>query len=425
MTIDIIVFFVGSIILILAYLQLMRAFYPHKSTSNALVFGLYGALFALLIMQYLFWPGEIYPLYSLITVPMLFVISICYKAPITKMLFVAFYFLFLHTSLRGLANSFLPSISLFHVHIDTLLHIVTALLFYIVAIGLKRLTHIKNNNTYFRGFWILSLIIINTTLVYALDHRSGSYLIFYFLHLSYGHIFTFTMLGISLAIPWLYNSMAAGFEERLQLALHAQEKEYYLNQCHLMQASVENIKTMRHDIKFHLATAMDIAAKGKAEAATEYLHNLLGNIAQTEVYSNTGNIAFDSIINYKLNDTPQENIQVDIRLLIPPVLNIEIPHIVTILGNLLENAMDAMAEVTHKEIKLDIEYSKGTLFIQIENSFNGMVNYTKGNITTTKNGHSHGYGLKNVYKAVENYNGYVEINHEKGVFSVGVLMYVS
>ncbi|MCL2621356.1 MAG: hypothetical protein FWD97_10530 [Defluviitaleaceae bacterium] len=63
---------------------------------------------------------------------------------------------------------------------------------------------------------------------------------------------------------------------------------------------------------------------------------MIGNIDEGEVYSSTGNIAFDSIINFKLKNAAEDNIKLDLSLFIPPSINIEIADIVIVLGNLLD-----------------------------------------------------------------------------------------
>jgi signal transduction histidine kinase len=235
-------------------------------------------------------------------------------------------------------------------------------------------------------------------------------------------------IGFIILLFYILDTIAAKHEDKIKSALQAQEKEYYYAQCQLMQESVENIKSMRHDMKLHLATTRDFISTDKTGEATAYLNGLLGDIEESGVYSNTNNTAFDSIINFKLNNAKQENIKLDIRLLIPPALNIEVADIVTIIGNLLDNALDAVSKVEDKRVKLDIEYSRESLFIQVENTFDGVVKYDSNTddkrISTRKSGGEHGHGLKNIRKSVEKYNGHIDITHDENIFTATVLLYV-
>ena len=214
------------------------------------------------------------------------------------------------------------------------------------------------------------------------------------------------------------------FADSVKSALHAQEKEYYFTQCNLMQESVEQIKSIRHDMKAHLATVKGYAAKSDGDEITDYINSLLEDIGESEIYSNTGNIAVDSIINYKLKNVKQEGIELEMRLAIPPSLDVGVADLATILGNLLDNALSAVALAEEKKIKLDIEFSKESLFIQINNTFDGIVTYNEGRIVTRKDENDHGHGLKNIMQAVEKYDGCVDITHEDKIFSVTILLCV-
>ena len=228
---------------------------------------------------------------------------------------------------------------------------------------------------------------------------------------------------------FMFNILSAKYEEKLKSEQQAQEKEYYFAQCQLMQESAEQIRAVRHDIKLHLATLKGFTINGDLEDIKGYLDSLVADIEKSEIYSNTGNIAFDSIINYKLQNAKSDNIKLDLNVAVPPELNVEVVDIVTIIGNLLDNALEAVAKVNEKIIKIDIKFNKGGLFAKIENSFNGEVQYDEGmaesSIVSLKGSNEHGYGLKNIKQSVEKYNGHMKISHKDNIFSTGIFLYVS
>jgi len=242
-------------------------------------------------------------------------------------------------------------------------------------------------------------------------------------------IVVIAMFSINFFVFYLNDTLSAAFEDKLKAALHIQEKEFYVAQLALMQESVKNVRSIRHDMNLHLATIKDFATSNKD--ITGYIEGLLGDIGEDELYSNTGNIAIDSIINYKLRTAKDSNIKLDLSMLVPPAVNIEVVDIVTILGNLLDNALDAVTKVNEKVIRLSIEMNKGNLCINISNSFDGNIKYADGKpdsvkagIATLKTGDKHGHGLNNIYKSVAKYNGHADISHDDNVFTVGILLYL-
>lgn len=223
---------------------------------------------------------------------------------------------------------------------------------------------------------------------------------------------------------FLYDFMAKKYEEKNKMDLQAQEKEYYYAQCQLMQESMEQVRAARHDIVSHLAALQAFTRRRDLKTAQTYLDGLLSDIEKQEIYSDTGNIAFDSIINYKLRNTKADEVSLDIQVWVPPVLPVEVVDVVTILGNLLENAMDAVKKAEQKEMKLEIKYAKGCLFIKVENTFDGHIQYEENAIVSQKKGEGHGYGMKNIRQSVEKYNGYIKMSHSENTFSTGVFLYV-
>ncbi|MCL1885108.1 MAG: GHKL domain-containing protein [Defluviitaleaceae bacterium] len=301
---------------------------------------------------------------------------------------------------------------------------ITMAIFLLLAFAIENYRNFKKGIIVLKVFW-LSIFIFPASLAITV-----SMVLLYSDLPTHTQIFALSAIfGIHVFIVYLYDSLSKAYEDKLKSKLHAQEKEYYFAQCQLMQESVENIKSLRHDMKSHLGTAMNFIASNNANEATNYFNTLLGDIKKSEIYSNTGNIAFDSIINFKLNNIKHESMKLEIRLLIPPILNIETVDVVTILGNLLDNAFDAVSRVENKIVILDIEYSRNVLFIQVKNTFDGMVKYVneagEKSIITRKGEGEHGYGLKNIRKSVENYDGHVDISHEDNMFSVGALLYIA
>ena len=244
----------------------------------------------------------------------------------------------------------------------------------------------------------------------------------------FGGVLTSAIIfGINVLVFYLHDRLAASHARSLEAALYAQEREYYLTQCRMMQESLEQTRSVRHDMITHFAALRGITAKNRDEEAAVYLDKLLADTDQVQAYSDTGNVVFDSIINYKLKNAEQHNIKPDIRLRIPPSLDIDPPDIAAILGNLLDNALHATARVPEKTIKLDIEYSRQALFMLVENTFDGIVNYPQGiaeKRLPVSSKPSGGHGLKNILRAVEKYNGLLDITHNESVFSVTVFLYI-
>jgi sensor histidine kinase regulating citrate/malate metabolism len=244
------------------------------------------------------------------------------------------------------------------------------------------------------------------------------------------------MFGISAFVFYLLDRISASHAARMETALYEREKEYYLEQCQMMQKSMEQERAARHDALTHFVALKGIADKNGDREAAGYLDGLLASAGPGDPHSDTGNVVFDSVINYKLRNANRDGVIPQIRLRrIPRDLNVDASDLAVVLGNLLDNALDAVARLApgNRTIRLNAEFSRQALFIQVENPFDGTLKYCgkpgATTLATRKSGSDHGHGLRNIRRALEKYNGGmgegVTINVKDGnIFSASVLLYV-
>ena len=195
-----------------------------------------------------------------------------------------------------------------------------------------------------------------------------------------------------------------------------------------MQTSTNELRAFRHDLKNQMIGVSELMSAERYEEAKELVGELSGKLNTKTLYSTTGNIPIDSIINYKLQSAGNEQIRVEAEIAVPEDFWMNISDSITVLGNLLDNALYAERQVEESEryLKLKVVFDKGRLMIQCANPYVTEVRYEEGEIISTKTDRKeHGFGLKNIEAVAEKYNGCVNVNHKDGVFSVDVLLYLT
>ena len=146
----------------------------------------------------------------------------------------------------------------------------------------------------------------------------------------------------------------------------------------------------------------------------------------TNMYSQSGNIVIDSILNYKLSKAEKQGVNVRANVVLPEKIEIEDDDIVIILGNLLDNAIEATEHLEKdKYIEVDFEYNKDCAFVTVKNSYDNVINIVNGTLKTRKSDEAlHGIGLKSVKSTVEKYDGILNYEHNNQEFVVNVILYV-
>lgn len=231
---------------------------------------------------------------------------------------------------------------------------------------------------------------------------------------------------LNFMVFYLYDSITKLFTEKVNAAAAKQKSIYYQKEAQLLEQNMGEIKKLRHDMKNHLIAISELSKKHGDTDITDYISALSGKMVQAEEYSQTGILSLDSIINYKLTQAERSSISVSCEIALPDDLNIEADDFVTIIGNLLDNAIEAAEKTQNdKYIFLNIRYTKGTLFITIKNSFDGVLNIKNHRFQTTKKDTAlHGIGLQSIEAAIRKYNGELLTSHSDTEFIVKIIMIV-
>ena len=151
----------------------------------------------------------------------------------------------------------------------------------------------------------------------------------------------------------------------------------------------------------------------------------IGN--ETGEISRTGNIVVDSLVNHKYAIALKSGIRFEARVFIPSALPFKGGHLAIILGNLLENALEACQKLPQEQryIILEASYIKEILQICIRNS-SSEKERRDGNgryLTTKEDTSCHGIGLASVEQALACYDGELLLEHECGEFMASAVLY--
>ena len=205
---------------------------------------------------------------------------------------------------------------------------------------------------------------------------------------------------------------------REQLALERQQEEM---REHLRR--IEETNRLSHDMRNHLST---IAAMSGRREVQDYVEALLPTLRPVTVTPFTGVEALDVLISRKADACAQLG-----GGLIPCVsadaaqalARLSAPDLCTIFGNLLDNAVEAVAAVPDRglrDVTLRINRRDGFLLIRTENRFEGE---RDASLASTKpNAQAHGYGMKNLRDAVERLGGEMTAGAQERQFIVNILL---
>ncbi len=233
------------------------------------------------------------------------------------------------------------------------------------------------------------------------------------------------LLMANFLIFYLYNMLSSTLSQKYENDVLRQKIQNYSNQIEIMLQGEEKVKALRHDMKHHMSELKLMAMKHENKAIQDYISDMEAFIENPNEIVSSGNVEIDSVLNYMLQRAKKELRIVNVKVQIPAAVS-HFFDLNVILGNLLENAIEAAKQTEEKQLDVSIKLRQGVMRIKIENSFNGRIKKgQQGLLTTKKKKEQHGIGLSNVKKIVEKYNGIMEICPHEKRFCVKLILYMS
>lgn len=251
----------------------------------------------------------------------------------------------------------------------------------------------------------------------------------YFDHLSSESVLGVICMGmllINFLVLYLYNKLSAVMMEQYENKLLKQKVLGYAHQLDIKLQTEKRIRQMRHDMKHHLTQVYLLAQEGKDGEIKAYIEEMQEHLENPQEFVNSDNKELDSLLNYMLAKAESQGIHVESNILLPS----EIGHsfdLNVILGNLLENSMEASITTEKPYLSVFVREKQGVLRIRIENSYSGKRKMDGENLLTTKKDQeNHGYGLRSVQEIVDKYHGEIEFRIlSEDMVCVMVLLYIT
>ncbi len=190
-----------------------------------------------------------------------------------------------------------------------------------------------------------------------------------------------------------------------------------------VQNIYSTMRGWRHDYHNHLQTIKAYLAMGQVGETLSYLEHLEDDLDSIDIAVRTGNVGMDAILSSKISIASKNGIAVNCKAAVPDKLSVSDVHLCAIVGNLLDNAIEACGRVVPEKrfIRVYIGIFKQQLYISVSNSTDASRRKKLSELISNKQG-AHGLGLKRIDRIVDAYEGFVNRKNEPGIFATEVLL---
>lgn len=230
-----------------------------------------------------------------------------------------------------------------------------------------------------------------------------------------------TILYINLIVLVILRRANIMANELVEKSLLQQEITYKQQYYDALEKNQQQLQELRHNMKNQiLAIKAALSSKDITENDDLFGLNKIDPIIFTE------NPVVNTIISSKYLLAQKEGIDFRTDVNIPSTINMSCGDIGIVLGNLLDNAIEACAYCHKKYIVVSIKYLSKCLLIEIINSAD------KTSIEKYKRGQSrkgtsldHGIGLKSVSQIINEYDGNICVTTGEDSFQINIMLNVA
>lgn len=311
----------------------------------------------------------------------------------------------------------LPGIEFTLVSNILMLIVITLFLFFY---DFRKISFIPKTNIVLASFYLI-FIFSNLSIIrlYFLKIESIEYNnIFFAVYIFY------VLFALIIYLNIYYSSKS--YSDKIYERVILDYSKSYIQMMDISEKSYQQIRKINHDIKNQFAMLNLLLENQQYDELKKYLSKYQSEYSKAKSLIQCGNQVIDNILNIEINKCITNNIKLQQEILVPSELNINPIDLCSLLSNIIDNSIDAVAKLTERQkiITLKIKYINDYLIITATNPTNKeFTSKELSSIKTTKSDkENHGYGLKIIQAICKKYNGHFELNYQNHNFIVSIMI---
>ncbi|MDE6593477.1 MAG: GHKL domain-containing protein [Oscillospiraceae bacterium] len=205
-------------------------------------------------------------------------------------------------------------------------------------------------------------------------------------------------------------------DKTAEASLMEQNTKFLSEQIDRLMQSEENNRKLRHDIRHYIVNTSELLRAGDVEGALRYLNDWDGELSEAAVKRYCDNRTINNILSAYERKTDASNVEYICKASAAADLPVKDVHLVAILANLLENALNGCKELEASPIQPKIEINilekDSNLLIVCSNTCSDMPEISDDGLPKKR-----GIGISSIISACGHYNGSLDYTVKDGVCS--------
>ena len=229
------------------------------------------------------------------------------------------------------------------------------------------------------------------------------------------------MVGMFASALWIRKSTETAAQTRVALDLANQQVALQQSYYDALVVNMEEIRHMRHDLRHHHAVLSSMIQNGNTQAASAYIQSWDTTEDSTPV---SGNLVADSLLSYYYTRGKELGFTLEAEVSLPKLPAISDMDLCVLIGNLLENAIDAQTHLPQEQryVRICAKGDAQSFTLAIDNRFDGKLQKQGQNLLSSKEAPGHGIGLSSVRSVCKKYGGVLQLDTQEDLFLAGVVI---
>ncbi len=269
-------------------------------------------------------------------------------------------------------------------------------------------------------FWILPVVFLSLNIALRPQEYSTLYtnrvMMFY-------PVLMLALLALLLSGYGLFYWMARGLAKNMRLAEENRLLQMQAIQYRILQKSIEDTRRARHDLRQHFKALQGCVESGDIVKVAEYVKAYGESLPPDTVRQFCKNYAVDAVLHYYGEQAVRQQTDMEVSVQMEEKTIIPQPEFCALLGNLLENAIDACAaSKAPRIIRLHIrQRGKQALYLTLDNTSDQPPKSDSGRFLSSSHD-GFGIGTESVRVITKRYNGDTRFEWKDGMFYVSVML---
>lgn len=239
-----------------------------------------------------------------------------------------------------------------------------------------------------------------------------------------------SILYINIIAFYLFDSIVMQMTENNLVRFREKQLLMQRDQYENIIDGYNQVKKVRHDLLSHLITLDGYLGRNQYHEAVKYIHKLNEELDFDKRGVVSDNVVIDALISNRKSKAVDEGIKFETKIMIPKKLKIDDMDICIVLGNALNNAIEACRRITDeqvdKQIVLKMGYKQDHVLIELKNSYNPVtIKKRNGRFVSSKlyrKSDEIGIGMENMEGIIEKHGGVYQIDLQEEMFVVKIML---